>query len=105
MATLLAALLRIMWGLGVPGGALGVILGCLGKPSGVPGGAFGVLREAFGGLLGSFEAPWGPLGCRWVGRVDSWVLRGRFPGFSGKFREAFWLHFWCFFDVFLGLVF
>ena len=39
------------------------------------------------------------------GRVDSWAVRGWFPGYSGKFRELFWLHFGiCFDDFFVFFV-
>ena len=58
-----------------------------------PWGPFGVLWEAFGGPLGVFWGSLGACGASLGGRVDSWALRGRFPGFSGKFWEPCWLHF------------
>ena len=66
-----------MWG---PLGAFRVPWGFLGGP----GVAWGCLGIHLGVLLvavdpGLLERPWAP--------------RGRFPGFSGKFREPFWLHF------------
>ena len=73
---------------GVPWSLLGVIWNPLGDFLG----SLDVLLAAVGSLGGPFGIPgvsWGP-----------WAPLGRFQGFSGKFREAFWFHFEVMFGVF-----
>ena len=60
---------------------------------------WGFLCGVFEWLLGVSGVSFGVIfaSCPWKvsleGRAASWALRERFPGFSGKFWEAFWLHF------------
>ena len=69
-----------------------------------PLGSFGVplddFLESLDVILGAVGCLGGPLGVP----GGSWVVPGRFgsdcPGFSGKFREAFWLNFGFIFVVF-----
>ena len=67
----------------------GAPLGMLGVSLGAPFGVNWSVLGSFGGLVGSL----GSLGVSLGGRWDSWSLRGRFPGFSGKLWEPFWSHF------------
>ena len=91
---------RLLRRLGSFEGALGALWGSFGELWASFGGPLGVLWASFGGLvgvlrgsLGVWWASWGALWGSMRGRSASWSLRGRFPGFSGKFWEAFWLHF------------
>ena len=60
---------------------------------GTASGGWLVLWALFGGLGCLFWSSLGGLGGYLRRRTVPWSLQGRFPGFSGKFREAFWLHF------------
>ena len=81
--------------------SLGLFWGSFGGPLGDFLGSSDVLLAAVGCLRGPLGIPGGS----WhvLGRL------GRFPGFSGKFREAFWINFGLifvdFFAFFLGIVF
>ena len=72
-------------------------------PFGVVWGCFGSLFRVFGRHFGCCGVPWGSFGGPRALLGRPWAPRGRFPGFSGKFREPFWLHFGLIFHVFLVL--
>ena len=65
-------------------------------PKGVPWSFLGVIWGPLGDFLGSLDVLLAAVG-------SPWAPLGRFPGFSGKFREAFWLHFELIFGVFCAL--
>ena len=94
---------------------MGVVLGAFWKPLWAPRAALGVFwgscAHPLGDFLGSSDVLLAVVGCLGGHRdllEPPWAARVRFPGFSGKFWEAFWLHFeliFMFFALFLGFVF